>query len=262
MGKNNGVKFRRKFYSLYIDTIAVLVLFLLLVLVVWLTLRPSPFLKAKEAREKFISLSVEDRQQLSNKFTIRYVTLPELKLENNPELIAFGVDADVKTRDDVVYYSEYASEYSFSPPRNSLVSPNLSGMTFVTDEKVNPFFTIKEPRVALNSILNFVTQTNSNFVVNSSNSLQTVSWTIPESIPLSSMPNIAPIMRKYGWLSGSIDIVITIGEEGFVSNVIINSKEVVDASLRHELERKLLVLHLGIQNANKAFPISVSWNLP
>lgn len=263
MAKGKDTKFRRKFYSLYLDTLAVLMLFLLLVLVVWLSLRPTPVLEARQTAKSVASLSTEEREQQKDKFVVRYITAPELTAANNPELIAFGSHQEQGGRNTEIYYAEQNSGNSLAAPRKELESPKLLDTKENITIADNSFLTIDKPELPLGQALN--TQTKSNSVDSldaTAKAIPYVYWSLPSTIPMSSMPNIEPIMRKYGWLSGNLDVILTIGEEGFVSNVVVCSEDIVEPKLLRELKGKLLSLHLGKQNSNIAVNIGVSWNLP
>lgn len=263
MVKGRDTKFRRKFYSLYLDTLAVLILFLLLVLVVWLSLRPTPVLEARQKGKSVAALSPEEREQQKDKFVVRYITAPELTAANNPELIAFGLHQEQGSRNTEIYYAEQNTGNSLVAPRKELKSPKLLNSKEDSIIADNSFFTIDKPKLPLGQALK--TQTKSNNVDSvdaTAKAIPYIYWSLPSTIPMSSMPNIEPIMRKYGWLSGNLDIILTIGIEGFVSNVVVCSEDMVEPKLLRELKGKLLSLHLGKQNANTALNIGVSWNLP
>lgn len=262
MAKGKDPKFRRKFYSLYLDTISVLVFSLMLVLVVWLSLRPTPVLEARQMAKNVAKLSDEERLEQSNKFIVHYISASKLTAANNPEEIALGSNEENGVRSAERYYSEYYLGDSLEPPRQALKSPTSSA-NIVTINANDDLLTKEEPMPLLGQVLNSSAKSvSTNSVTLITKSLPYVYWSLPDTIQASSMPNIEPIMRKYGWLSGSLDIIITIGDEGFVSNVVVCSEDVVDVKLLRELKNKLLALHLGKQNANEAMNIGVTWNLP
>lgn len=262
--KNNGAKYRRKFYSLYLDTIVVLVFFLMLVVVVWLSMRPTPVLEAKTMAENAAKSTKEERIAQQHKFRVGYIPAPELDSSNNPELIAFGLNSDIGTRNDILYFFEYEPGDAQAAPRVELNNDNALERLLVTDfAPIDTIENIEKPQLSVGSLLNNASLSNetSNASVGSQEGTH-IYWALPNNIPASVMPKIEPLMRKYGWLSGSLEVVLTVGVDGFVSNVVIYSEDVIDSTLRRELEGKLLALHLGRQNSNRAMNVGVSWNLP
>lgn len=263
MAKGKDVKYRRRFYSLYLDTITVLVLSLLLMLVVWLSLRPTPVLEARQKGKSVAALSKEERANQKDKFIVRYISAPELTAANNPELIAFGSIEEQGTRNAELYYSAYEIGSSLVAPRQELSVPKISSSTSYSSETQNGLLKIEKPKLSLGHTLNTVLMSNNVDLIDlPGNDIPHIYWTLPSTISKNNMPDIEPIMRKFGWMSGSLDMILTIGNEGFVTNVIICSEDAVDTKLVRELKSKLLALHLGKQNANTALTIGVSWNLP
>lgn len=263
MDKKGSAKFRRKFYSLYLDTMTVLVLFLLLVLVVWLSMRPTPVLEAKQMGDKLATLSKSQREALKSKFVVRFISAPELTDVNNPELVAFGTNIEGEMKNPVLYYSENGLGLSLMPPRHELDNLDFSQFILKDVYEYNYLLKITKPELSIGSALNMTSKTDEVQALEKvQGNILKVHWNLPDEVPMSSMPNIEQLMRKYGWLSGSLDVMLTVGNEGFVSNVIVYSEDMVNSKLLRELKGKLLTLHLGKKNANKALSIGVSWNLP
>lgn len=260
MPKIKSVKYRRKFYSLYLDTIALLVLSLLLVMIVWLSMRSMPVLEAIQSAKAASSQTKEHRMANKPKFVVKYGHAKSLTPAKSPELIAFG---ESKSEDFELYnlqlLEEYGFDREFSAPQLSIKKPKLYDNE---DIPSNPLLSLHKPTVSVNVALNVSSMKTENVSTNLEVTATNVYWNLPKTIQGFDMPNIESLMRKYGWLFGSLDIVLTVGAEGFVSNVIICSDDIVDGKLLRELKGEFLALHLGKQNANTTIPIGVSWNLP
>lgn len=260
MPKNKSAKYRRKFYSLYLDTIALLVLSLLLVMIVWLSMRSMPVLEAIQAQKSNSSSSKEESAAHTPKFVVKYVQSQSLTSANSPELIAFGDNAkDATELNDIRILGEYGIDSDLVPPRLPIKEPKFDNSQ---DFSADSLLSLQKPKITVRAALNTQSTGNLNVSTNVTITSANVYWTLPKAIEDVGMPNIEQLMRKYGWLFGSLDVVLVVGDEGYVSNVIICSDDVVDAKLLREFKGKLLSLHLGKQNANTSIPIGVSWNLP
>lgn len=260
MERNKNAKYRRRFYSLYLDTTVVLVFFVILVLFVWLSMRSMPIREAWGMQKKIAALTPEERKDFKPKFTIRYIKASELTLLNNPEAIAFGYDVSGYAgayKNNIT--KRFELESVLSPLKYDVELDSIAYTAGATKNTLNVLLEQKKPTLNLMPLLS-ADNTSTNLVNNLRE--QQVYWVIPDAIKDKAMPDIEALMRKYGWLSGNLELVLTVDSSGFVANVVVCSNDFVNTSLMRELKAQFLAIHLGEKNAEKTFSIGVSWHLP
>lgn len=263
MGKKKGKISKRRFFSLCFDTLGAFILFIVLLFGVWMSMRDLPITTATKVARDLKKQTKEERISASKRFIVKYAPGVSLTPANDPSTIAFGDDGS-KIKGDVLRY-EFDSGFHFTSPREKLPSFEIEEDS--SNSSIDFTSVLEKPTVRLGKIENrLLSRDNAQITTKQkaaiAKDVSHINWELPSSVPMSSMPNLEGLLRKYGWLTGNLDIMFTVGDDGFVSNVIIYSLDVVDAELLLELKRKLLALHLGKRNANKALTIRLYWNLP
>jgi hypothetical protein len=254
----------RKVISLYFDTLGALTLFVVLILVVWLSTNSLPISSAAKKAEDLREKTKEQRVLENNAFVVKYIKGDALTPANNPSTIAFGGGND-NVEDRVAYYSKFDFGFPFTSPRDDMISLIVEKDSSNSTDNIGEF--IQKPIIKLGNTENKAlsskqTQLTTKQKVAITKDVSRIVWQVPDSVLMNRMPKPEPLLLQYGWLTGNIEMMLTIDEDGYVSNVVIYSVDDIEASLLRELKRMLLALHLGKVNANQTLPVSLSWNLP
>lgn len=254
----------RKLISLYFDTFGAFILFVALLLIVWLSMNALPITTAVSVAKELKEKTKEERIAAKDEFVVKYVSGKSLSAANDPSTIAFGGGSEVRDNKSLHYYSS-DFDFSFTSPREDM-------LTFVVEKERSTKLEdlesmLEKPIIKLGKTENhFLSNVQSQPTVKQKTALSKdvshIIWQLPDNILMSRMPNLEGLLRKYGWLTGNLEMMLTTDDNGFVSNVIIYSIDNLDVSFLRDLKKKLLTLHLGKENASQALPISISWNLP